>query len=57
MDLIAINLSKLKKTSYESEIILWGSNLPIEYVAKQSNKIPYNLMTSLSERVKRKYIE
>lgn len=57
MDLIAIDLTKVKNPNYESEIILWGPNLPIEHVAKQSNSIPYNLMTSLSERVKRKYIE
>ena len=57
MDLTAVDLSRCVQANFNSEVILWGSNLKIDKVAKFSNTISYELMTSLSKRVKRKYIE
>ncbi len=57
MDLTAVDLSRCVQANFNSEVILWGSNLKIDKVAKFSNTISYELMTSVSKRVKRKYIE
>ncbi len=35
------------------EVIIFGKELPIENVAKSINTIPYEILTSTSERVKR----
>ena len=51
MDLTAVDLSRCVQAN------LWGSNMKIDKVAKFSNTISYELMTSVSKRVKRKYIE
>jgi alanine racemase len=56
MDLTAVDITNLKDTSYESEIILWGKDLPVEKVAKITKNIPYTILTSLSSRVKRIYL-
>jgi alanine racemase len=56
MDLIAIDLTSLSNVDYESVVILYGKGLPIEVISKLAGIIPYSLMTSLTERVKKKYI-
>lgn len=56
MDLIAIDLTSLSNIDYESVVILYGKGLPIEVISKLAGIIPYSLMTSLTERVKKKYI-
>ena len=57
MDLTAIDLTLLKKVDYDSNVVLWGPELKIDKVAKFCGTIPYELMTSVSERVRRKFIE
>ena len=56
MDLTAVDLSNCKNPNYDSEVILWGNNLKIDKVSKFANSIPYELMTSVSRRVKREYV-
>ena len=56
MDLTAVDLSKCKNADYNSEVILWGNNLKIDKVSKFANSIPYELITSVSGRVKREYV-
>ena len=56
MDLTAVDLSNCKNPDYDSEVVLWGNNLKIDKVSKFANSIPYELMTSVSKRVKREYV-
>ena len=56
MDLTAVDLSKCVNVDYNSEVILWGSNLKLDKVSKFANSIPYELITSVSRRVKREYV-
>ena len=56
MDLTAVDLSNCKNPDYDSEVVLWGNNLKIDKVSKFANSIPYELMTSVSTRVKREYV-
>ena len=36
---------------------LWGENLPVETVAKHLETISYELLTRVSSRLPRKYVE
>ena len=55
MDLMAIELPN-KKIQVGEDIILWGKDLKVDELAIMTDNIPYSFMTSLSERVTRKYI-
>lgn len=57
MDLTAIDLTLLKKVDYDSNVVLWGPELKIDRVAKFCGTIPYELMTSVSDRIRRKFVE
>ena len=56
MDLIAVELPN-KKVKLGENIILWGKDLKVDELALITDNIPYSFMTSLSKRVKRKYIK
>jgi len=56
MDLMAIELPN-KKIQVGEDIILWGKDLKVDELAIMTDNIPYSFMTSLSKRVKRKYIK
>ncbi len=58
MDLIAVK-SIDNKISVGDEVIFWGSNKEsnsLEYISKKYNKIPYEFLTGVSNRVKRNFI-
>jgi alanine racemase len=55
MDMVAIDLSRIKKISYKDEVILWGKDHEVDTVAKYANNSPYSLMTGLTKRVKKVY--
>jgi alanine racemase len=56
MDLLSVEIGLDSNISIGDEVILWGDNLPIELIAKLSNRIPYELLTGISSRVNRKYL-
>ena len=56
MDMVAIDLSKISKISYKDEAILWGKGHDIDTVAKYADNSSYSLMTGLTKRVKRIYL-
>jgi alanine racemase len=50
-----VDVSKIEcKTG--DEAILFGKEYPIDTVANQLNTIPYEILTSISQRVKRIYV-
>ena len=57
MDMTMINLSTLIDVKVGEEVEIFGKNRPIEELAKQLNTIPYEVLTSVSERVVRTYVE
>jgi alanine racemase len=57
MDMTMINLSTLIDVKVGEEVEIFGKNRPIEELAKQLNTIPYEVLTSVSARVVRTYIE
>ena len=48
----------MQNTQWEKdEVIIFGKDLPINKLAEWGKTIPYELMTSVSQRVKRVYYE
>lgn len=55
MDMVMINITQIKNVQEGDEVIVFGSVLPIQSLAKMIDTIPYEIMTSISQRVKRVY--
>ena len=55
MDMCMVDISNIECRSGD-EAILFGKDLPIDRVADQLNTIPYEILTSISQRVKRVYV-
>ena len=57
MDMTMIDISNIPNVQEGDEVIIFGNELPIEQIAKWADTIPYEIMTSISQRVKRVYYE
>jgi len=57
MDMTMVDVTDVEEVSEGDVVEIFGANLPIEQVAKWSETIPYEIMTSVSQRVKREYFE
>jgi Alr-MurF fusion protein len=55
MDMTMLDVTDIEDVSEGDEVIIFGSQLPVQNVAKWINTIPYEIMTSVSQRVKRVY--
>ena len=55
MDMTMIDVTGVPDVKEGDDIILFGPRLPVQNVAKWINTIPYEIMTSISQRVKRIY--
>ena len=55
MDMLAIDLSAAPDADYGSIVQMWGDQLPTESVADSLGTISYELVTRVSERVRRDY--
>ncbi len=56
MDLSMVDITGLEAQEGD-EVILMGNDIDIQTIAKQIRSIPYEVLTSISQRVKRVYIE
>ena len=56
MDLISIDVSDIPDCKIGDWCELWSYDLPISENAKKNNLISYELMTKMSNRVKRQYL-
>ena len=55
MDMMAVDLTNLRKISYKDEVILWGKGHEVDTVAKYADNNAYSLMTGITNRVKKVY--
>ena len=55
MDMCMVDLSGIKAEE-EDEVIIFGAEQPINILAEQLETIPYEIITSISSRVVRKYV-
>jgi len=57
MDMTMIDVTAIKDIQEGDEVIVFGKELPLQNVAEWADTIPYEIMTSISQRVKRVYFE
>lgn len=57
MDMTMIDVTHIPNVKEGDIVEIFGSNLPVQQVAKWCNTISYEILTSVSQRVKRIYIE
>jgi len=57
MDMTMIDITHIPDAAAGDQVEIFGSNIAIQEVAKQCSTIPYEIMTGISQRVKRVYYE
>ncbi len=57
MDMTMIDVTGIHNVKEGDEVIIFGKELPVQQVASWIETIPYELMTSVSQRVKRIYFQ
>ncbi len=57
MDMAMIDITAIEDVQEGDTVEIFGSNLSVQEVAKKCDTIAYEIMTSISQRVKRIYIE
>ena len=57
MDMFMVDISEIPGVKEGDEVIIFGKELPIEELARLAETIPYEIMTGISQRVKRVYFE
>lgn len=57
MDMVMIDITGIPHVQEGDEVILFGKELPVSQVAHWAQTIPYEMLTGVSQRVKRVYFE
>lgn len=57
MDMTMIDVTGIPDVKQGDEVIIFGKELPIQELASWAGTIPYEIMTGISQRVKRVYYE
>lgn len=57
MDMCMLDISEIEGVEEGEEVIVFGEHLPIKELAKWSETIPYEILTGVSQRVKRIYFQ
>ena len=57
MDMTMIDVTGIEGVREDDEVIVFGKELPVQRLAEWAGTIPYEIMTSISQRVKRVYFE
>jgi alanine racemase len=56
MDMTMLDVTGLSVQEGD-EVIVFGEELPVQQLAEAANTIPYEILTGISQRVKRVYFE
>jgi alanine racemase len=57
MDMTMINVTNIPNVKAGDHVEIFGSNIPVQQIAKQCGTISYEIMTAISQRVKRVYLQ
>lgn len=57
MDMTMLDITGLKNVKEGDDVIVFGDGLPLESLSQWAQTIPYEIMTGVSQRVKRIYFE
>src|SRR5215203_1286110 len=55
MDMTMLDVTDIENVNEGDDVIIFGRQLPVQDVARSVNTIPYEILTSVSQRVKRIY--
>jgi len=56
MDMCMVDITLIPDAKEGDEVIVFGRGLPVTQLARWANTIPYEIMTNISQRVKRVYV-
>lgn len=57
MDMFMVDVTEVPGVEEGDEVIIFGKELPVQQVAEKAGTIPYEIMTGISQRVKRVYFD
>lgn len=57
MDMFMADVTDVPGVTQGDDVIIFGEPLPVQWVAQWADTIPYEIMTGISQRVKRVYFE
>ena len=57
MDMTMLDVTGIAGVEEGDEVIVFGKGLPVQQLAEWAGTISYEIMTSISQRVKRVYFE
>ncbi len=57
MDMFMVDITAIPGVQEGDDVIIFGDQLPVQEIAKWAGTIPYEIMTGVSQRVKRVYFE
>lgn len=57
MDMTMLDVTKLQEVKVGDEVIFFGKELDINHIANQLGTIPYEILSTISARIKRLYIQ
>jgi len=57
MDMLMLDVSHIPEVAEGDEVIVFGKDLPVQQLAQWAGTIPYEILTGISQRVKRIYFE
>jgi alanine racemase len=57
MDMTMIDITGIDSVEEGDEVIIFGKELPLQHLAGRAGTIPYEIMTGISQRVRRVYFE
>ena len=56
MDLTTIDISHIKDKEMTNTVEVFGKNISVDYLASKGGTIPYNIFTSMGNRIPKFYI-
>ena len=56
-EMFMIDVTGIDNIQEGEEVVIFGTNLPVQQVAKWAETIAYEILTGISQRVKRVYYE
>lgn len=57
MDMLMLDITGINGVEEGDEVVVFGKDLPVEQVAAWAGTIPYEILTGISQRVRRVYFE
>ncbi len=57
MDMFMVDVTAIPDVKQGDEVIIFGQELPVQELARWADTIPYEILTGISQRVKRVYFE